>query len=56
MSSLQSLRHAGVVGDTGDGHSGFESDVCVAEGVHIVSLSRGRRLHNTGGPRDALAY
>lgn len=56
MGSLKSLRHAGVVGDMGDGHSGFESDVWAAQRAHAASPSRGRRLHDTGGPRDAVPH
>lgn len=45
-----------MVGDTGDGHFGFKSDVWAAQSTHTASPSRGRRFHDTRGPRDAVPH
>lgn len=53
---VSKLSCAGVVGDTGDEHLVLESNFWAAQRVHTVSPCRGRRLHNTGGPRDAVPH
>lgn len=56
MGSLKSLSCANIVGDTGDKHFVLESDFWVARRAHTVSPFRGRRLHDTRGPRDAVPH
>lgn len=56
MGSLKSVSCAGVVGDTGDTHCVLESDSWAAQGAHTVFPCRGRRLHDTGGPGDAVPH